>query len=50
MTMLTSFNACERTKDDFIRVFKEADERFVFQANRTPEGSVLSFVEFIWKE
>ena len=47
--MLAMFNACERKKDDWRKLFAMADERFVFGTIITVPGSELSVIEFIWK-
>jgi hypothetical protein len=44
MTMATLFNAQECTARDFERVLKAADERFVLEGVRRPEGSTMSAV------
>ncbi|KAK5676898.1 hypothetical protein LTS10_010662 [Elasticomyces elasticus] len=42
------FAARERELDDWISIFAEADERFVLEAVRQPEGSRLSVMEWKW--
>ncbi|MCJ1294174.1 hypothetical protein MMC34_005731 [Xylographa carneopallida] len=49
LIMLAMFNACERKKDDWRKLFAMADERFVFGTIITVPGSELSVIEFIWK-
>jgi hypothetical protein len=49
MIMATLYNAQERTARDFERVLKVADERFVLEGVRRPEGSTMSLVEVGWR-
>jgi hypothetical protein len=49
MIMATLFNGQERTTRDFKRVLKAADERFVLEGVRRPEGSTMSVVEVGWR-
>ncbi|KAK4914864.1 hypothetical protein LTR49_016976 [Elasticomyces elasticus] len=42
------FAARERELDDWISIFAEADDRFVLEAVRQPEGSRLSLMEWKW--
>ena len=49
MIMMTLFNGQERTTRDFERVLKAADERFVLEGVRRPEGSTMRVVEVGWK-
>jgi hypothetical protein len=49
MIMMTLFNGQERTTRDFERVLKAADERFVLEGVRRPEGSTMSIVEVGWR-
>lgn len=49
MIMATLFNAQERTARDFEHVLKAADERFVLDGVRCPEGSSVSVVEVGWR-
>ncbi|KAK3631213.1 hypothetical protein LTR56_016988 [Elasticomyces elasticus] len=42
------FAARERELDDWISIFAEADERFILEAVRQPEGSRLSVMEWKW--
>ncbi|MCJ1473386.1 hypothetical protein MMC13_002037 [Lambiella insularis] len=49
LIMLAMFNAAERTKDDWRKLFAQADTRFVFGDVYTTQGSELSLIEFIWK-
>ena len=49
MLMLTLFNAHERQETDWIQLFREADERFIFQHASVPKGSALGIIEFRWK-
>ena len=46
--MATFFNAQERTGAEFERVLKAADERYVVDAVRRPQGSTMSIVEVGW--
>jgi hypothetical protein len=47
--MATFFNAQERTAKEFEKILKAADERYVVNAVRRPEGSTMSIVEVDWK-
>jgi len=47
--MLTMQNARERDRDDWISLFKRADERFNFVGVTEPEGSDLAIIEFTWQ-
>lgn len=49
MLMLTLFNAHERQERDWIQLFQEADDRFVFKHATVPKGSALGIIEFRWK-
>lgn len=41
-------NGKERDVQDWIQLFKSADERFVFEGVKMPEGSKLAIIEFSW--
>ena len=47
--MMTMVNAKERGRDDWAKLFREADEKFRFLGARTPPDSQLSLVEAIWE-
>ncbi|TVY33615.1 O-methyltransferase [Lachnellula subtilissima] len=47
--MLTLQNARERNRDDWISLFKRADERYNFAGVTEPEGSDLAIIEFAWQ-
>ncbi|MCJ1432481.1 hypothetical protein MMC27_001838 [Xylographa pallens] len=46
--MLTIFNAQERDRDEWISLFKRADERFKFVSIDHPEQANLSIIQFQW--
>ena len=46
--MATFFNAQERTAREYEELFKTADEHYVVDAVRRPEGSTMSIVEVGW--
>ena len=48
ISMLTLFNSQERDRDDWISLFKRADERFQFVDITHPKGANLSIIEFVW--
>ncbi|MCJ1311798.1 hypothetical protein MMC25_005471 [Agyrium rufum] len=48
IAMMTIQNSQERDQDDWISLFKRADERFKFEGVKHPEGAHLSFIEFHW--
>jgi len=48
MAMLATFNASERTANDWERLFKLADARFVFVSTTKQAGCALSLVEVAW--
>ena len=48
IAMKTIANAQERNQDDWVSLFKRADERFQFVSVTQPEGSHLSLMEFRW--
>ena len=47
--MFTCFNGAERTKDDFKRIMKDADERYVVEKFGTSAGGAMSAVVVSWK-
>ena len=47
--MLEIGNAKERDIGEWGALFKQADERFIFQGARQPEGSRLSILEAEWQ-
>ena len=49
LNMAGVFNAKERTKNEFVALFKEADPDFALQAVVEPKGSALQMLEFIWQ-
>lgn len=49
MVMLSMFNGIERTKEDFRKLFIDADERFVVESITRPMGSALCVVSVVWK-
>jgi hypothetical protein len=48
--MLTLFNSQERDRDDWVSLFKQADERFEFVGITQPHGANLSIIEFIFDQ
>jgi hypothetical protein len=50
VAMMTLQNAQERDKDEWISLFKRADERFSFAGVTQPEGSDLAVIVFTWNE
>ncbi|KAL4876386.1 S-adenosyl-L-methionine-dependent methyltransferase [Aspergillus karnatakaensis] len=49
MSMLSFQNAQERSRDDWLALFRAADERFEVTAIRKPDRSVLSVIEVTWR-
>lgn len=49
LVMATVLNAQERYAWDFKKLLAEADERFVLEGIRKPEGSKMSLMEVTWK-
>ncbi|TVY28476.1 O-methyltransferase [Lachnellula hyalina] len=49
LTMMEVQNSRERDLDDWAKLFREADERFVFKGGKQPEGSSLWILEVEWK-
>lgn len=47
--MLELHNAKERTRDDWIELFKFADPRFEVVNMSQPGGSRLSLIEAVWR-
>lgn len=41
-------NANERDAEEWIALFKQADARFVLDEIKTPPGSALSMISFVW--
>ncbi|KAH6675785.1 putative O-methyltransferase [Halenospora varia] len=48
LAMKQMANGKERDVQDWIQLFKSADERFVFEGVKMPEGSKLAIIEFSW--
>lgn len=48
MIMLTLFNSRDREMGDWIKLFREADERYQDVKAWVPEGSTLAIIEAIW--
>jgi hypothetical protein len=46
--MKANFNAKERTVDDWAKLLKAADERFVIKEVTQPEGSQLQIIDVQW--
>ena len=49
MIMLSVFNGIERTEENFRKVFKEADERFVVDVFPKPKGGAMAVISASWK-
>lgn len=49
MTMLANFNGIERTEENFRKIFKEADERFVIENITEPSGGAMAVISASWK-
>jgi hypothetical protein len=47
--MMTLFNAREREEEDWIRLLKDADERFKFVQAKKPNVGTMGVVIAIWK-
>jgi 6-hydroxytryprostatin B O-methyltransferase len=45
--MMAAFNAKERRKEDWINLFREADERLVVKQFLQPRGSALTLIEVV---
>ena len=50
LQMMAVFNAKERTKGDWIELFRQADERLIVKEIRQPRGSILSLIEVVLEE
>lgn len=50
MVMMACWNASERTISDLKRLFKQADERFVFEGPSHLDGSTMTTVSFGWND
>lgn len=48
LAMLELHNAKERDRDDWIELFRSADERFEVVKIYQPEGSRLGLIEIVW--
>lgn len=49
LAMLELFNAKEREKNDWSKLFAEADSRFRFEGARFVDGAELSFISAVWQ-
>ncbi|KAH7316781.1 putative O-methyltransferase [Stachybotrys elegans] len=49
LAMMELFNARERERGDWVRLFAEADERFQFDGVRTVPGADLAFISAVWQ-
>jgi 6-hydroxytryprostatin B O-methyltransferase len=47
LQMMAAFNAKESRKEDWINLFREADERLVVKQFLQPRGSVLTLIEVV---
>ena len=50
MAMKQLLNAKERSAEDWIQLFQEADPRFLLAQISKPQLSELSIIEFSWEE
>ena len=50
MLMMTLFNAREREKEDWIQLFKEADERFKFVEAKKPDVGTMGVIIVVWED
>ena len=48
MIMLGAFNSYERERDDWVRLFRETDERFSAPKFRSIEQSLMGVIEVVW--
>ena len=48
MIMLTCFGGVERTEGEFRQILKDADERYVLEAVKRPEGCVMAVITVGW--
>ena len=48
LILATCFNSGERTRDGWVKILGDADERFKIKGITTPEGSALSVIEVGW--
>lgn len=49
LNMGATFNAMERTVEDWKAIFQDADPRFVLQSVSQPKGSALALIDVRWK-
>ena len=49
MIMLSVFNGIERTEENFRKIFKEADERFVVESLTRPTDGAMAVMSASWK-
>jgi hypothetical protein len=49
LQMMVACNSKERTPEDWIKVFKDTDERFEVKAFVQPPGSGAGLIEVVWK-
>ena len=49
MIMLAVFNGIERTEENFRKIFKDADERFVVESLTRPTDGAMAVISVIWK-
>lgn len=48
MIVLSLFNSREREMEDWVMLFRQADERYIDVKAWVPEGSSLAIVEALW--
>ncbi|XXH05904.1 hypothetical protein Hte_012346 [Hypoxylon texense] len=49
LVMMTLLNAQEREERDFVQLFEQAGEGFVFKGVTRPKGCRMSIIEAVWK-
>lgn len=49
LEMACTFNARERTLQDWKTLFEKADPAFVLKSVIEPKGSVMGMLEFLWE-
>jgi 6-hydroxytryprostatin B O-methyltransferase len=50
LQMMAAFNAKERRKEDWTKLFHEADKRLTVKGFQQPPGSALSLIEVVLEE
>jgi hypothetical protein len=49
MVQMLGWNSLERTEADWKSLFASVDPRLEFVGTKTPEGSIVSLIEAVWK-